>query len=169
MMFAMRFAGIAALSALSMASSYSWLNCPRDVWYITSHVANSAIRKYISVARCATGRYSSHASVILTFVSAAVASFSFTSCAVCFVLFRTSMSSTSSKRLPVELARRNSRSSSSCLIFFLYEVTSSTSAWRCCSSSYFSLRMSFPSSWSSRPTMVTVKSMTSVLALSSGE
>ena len=131
MMFAMRFAGIAALSALSMASSYSWLNCLRDVWYITSHVANSAIRKYISVARCATGRYSSHASVIFAFVSDATESFSFTSCAVRFVLLRTSMSSTSSNKFPVELDRRKSKSSSSCLIFFLYDVTSSTSACRC--------------------------------------
>ena len=121
------------------------------------------------MARCATGRYSSHASVILTFVSAAVASFSFTSCAVCFVLFRTSMSSTSSSRLPVELARRYSRSSSSCLIFFSYMVTSSTSACLCSSSSCFSLRMSFPRSWSSSPTAVTVKSITVTFADISGE
>ena len=35
MMLAMRFAGIAAFSELSMASSYSSLNCLSDVWYMT--------------------------------------------------------------------------------------------------------------------------------------
>lgn len=45
----------------------------------------------------------------------------------------------------------NSRSSSSCLIFFLYDCTSSSSACRCSSSSCFSFRISLPSSWSSRP------------------
>ena len=45
MMFLMRFAGIAAFSALSMLCEYSALNCRRDVWYITLHVANSAMRK----------------------------------------------------------------------------------------------------------------------------
>mmetsp|Transcript_5849 Transcript_5849/g.17923 ORF Transcript_5849/g.17923 Transcript_5849/m.17923 type:complete len:227 (+) Transcript_5849:2608-3288(+) len=122
----------------------------------------------MSVARCATGRYSSHASLIFLLVSLALASFSATSCAVCFVIASTSMSSVSSSRLPCELESRKSRSSSSCLIFFLYDCTSSISCCRCSSSSCFSLRMSLPSSWSSRPAIVTVKSTTVTLAESSG-
>ena len=45
MMFMMRFAGIAAFSELSIASSYSSLNCLSDVWYMTLTPANSAMRK----------------------------------------------------------------------------------------------------------------------------
>ena len=43
--------------------------------------------------------------------------------------------------------------------------TSDSSCWRCDSSSLFSFRMSLPSSWSSRPTIVTVKSITVTLAV----
>ena len=61
---------------------------------------NSAIRKYSSVARSATGRNSSHASLILRSVSLAPASFSATSAAVALVTASTSISSVSSSRLP---------------------------------------------------------------------
>lgn len=52
---------------------------------------------------CATGRYSSQASLIFLFVSLALASFSVTSWAVCLVTASTSISSVSSSRLPWEL------------------------------------------------------------------
>lgn len=44
-MFAMRLDGIAALSALSMAASYSAMNWASDVWYMQLTVENSAMRK----------------------------------------------------------------------------------------------------------------------------
>lgn len=65
----------------ALTSSYSWLNCASEVWYMQLTTENSAIRKYSSVARWATGRYSSHASLMRLLVSEALASFSLTSCA----------------------------------------------------------------------------------------
>mmetsp|Transcript_17849 Transcript_17849/g.51968 ORF Transcript_17849/g.51968 Transcript_17849/m.51968 type:complete len:263 (-) Transcript_17849:597-1385(-) len=102
-------------------------------------------------------------------VSSALASFSITSADVVLVLLSTSMSSVSSSRLPVEFARRKSRSSSSCLRIFWLELTSSTSFWRCSSSSARSCCSVRARSCCSRPPIVTVKLITVSCAHSSGE
>ena len=78
------------------------------------------------------------------------------------------MSSESSSKLPVELASRNSKSSSSIFIVFLLALTSASNFARCSSSSGFSTPITTPSNWSSRPPIVTVKSMTVAFAESSG-
>mmetsp|Transcript_19753 Transcript_19753/g.46587 ORF Transcript_19753/g.46587 Transcript_19753/m.46587 type:complete len:255 (+) Transcript_19753:822-1586(+) len=101
-------------------------------------------------------------------VSSALASFSDTSAEVVLVLLSTSISSVSSSKLPVELARRKSRSSSSCLRIFLLEFTSSTSFCRCSSSSCRSNESTRASSCCSSPPMVTVKLITVTCAKSSG-
>mmetsp|Transcript_2703 Transcript_2703/g.7731 ORF Transcript_2703/g.7731 Transcript_2703/m.7731 type:complete len:263 (+) Transcript_2703:2812-3600(+) len=101
-------------------------------------------------------------------VSSALASFSLTSAEVTLVLLSTSISSVSSSRLPVELARRKRRSSSSCLRIFLLLLTSSTSFWRCSSSSARSKESTRARSCCSRPPIVTVKLITVTCAKSSG-
>lgn len=63
--------------------------CGSDVWYIQLTTEKSAMRKYRSVALCATGLNSSHAIRICRSVSLAPASFSVTSAAVALVLAST--------------------------------------------------------------------------------
>mmetsp|Transcript_21952 Transcript_21952/g.64637 ORF Transcript_21952/g.64637 Transcript_21952/m.64637 type:complete len:263 (-) Transcript_21952:10290-11078(-) len=101
-------------------------------------------------------------------VSAALASFSCTSTPVAFVFWSTSMSSTSSRRLPVEVASLWSKLSSSCFSVFWLLLTSSTSFCFWSSSSARSFCSTRPRSCCSRPSMVTVKLMTVSCAKSSG-
>mmetsp|Transcript_6898 Transcript_6898/g.16566 ORF Transcript_6898/g.16566 Transcript_6898/m.16566 type:complete len:203 (-) Transcript_6898:351-959(-) len=106
---------------------------------------------------------------MLVRVSAAATSFSLTSVALAFVSASTEMSSSSSRRLP-ELADRRSRSSSSSRRSDLVLLVTSSSTFLSCSSrERCSFWITMPSSCSSRPFWVTVKSTTVVLAWSSGE
>mmetsp|Transcript_20364 Transcript_20364/g.49241 ORF Transcript_20364/g.49241 Transcript_20364/m.49241 type:complete len:228 (+) Transcript_20364:545-1228(+) len=118
--------------------------------------------------RSAIGRNSSHATWIRVSASPAFFSFSETSAEVFLVMFSTSMISGSSSRDPVQLARRKSRSSCSSTIFALYSFTSVLSLVRSVCSSGFSFCTTLSRSWSSRPFIVTVKSMIVTFAESSG-
>ena len=118
--------------------------------------------------RSAIGRNSSHATWMRTSASPAFLSFSDTSADVFLVMLSTSMISGSSSSEPVQLARRNRRSSCSSMILALYSFTSVLSFVRSVCSSGFSFCTTRSSSWSSRPFIVTVKSMMVTLADSSG-
>ena len=116
----------------------------------------------------ATWRNSSLAALILISVSAETASFLLTTAAVSLVSWRTAISSSSSTKLPSTDVSFSSRLSSNSFIVALFSITSSTSLILSVSKSDFSIRMTRPSSWSSSPFIVTVKSMIAVLALISG-
>mmetsp|Transcript_33259 Transcript_33259/g.75131 ORF Transcript_33259/g.75131 Transcript_33259/m.75131 type:complete len:213 (+) Transcript_33259:2840-3478(+) len=102
-------------------------------------------------------------------VSAAFLSFSSTSLALRLVVASTSMSSSSSRRLPVLEVRRFSRLASSASRVLVFWFTSFITSSSCSSRAFCSLPITLPRSCSSRPSWVTVKSTTQVLAWSSGE
>lgn len=85
---------------LIMEMSNRSKNWTRDVWYMQLTCGMSHIRKYKTLPRVATGRNSSRAVSIFNSVSFAILSFSFTCAAVCFVVFNTDISSTSSIKGP---------------------------------------------------------------------
>ena len=80
----------------------------------------------------------------------------------------TCISDSSSTSEPWVLVSLYSKLSSSSCIFLLFDVTSSISLVFSASSSDFSVRITLPSSWSSSPFIVTVKSMIAVRADTSG-
>ena len=80
----------------------------------------------------------------------------------------TCISDSSSTSEPWVLVSLYSRLSSSSCIFLLFDVTSSISLVFSASSSDFSVRITLPSSWSSSPFIVTVKSIIAVRADTSG-
>ena len=116
----------------------------------------------------ATGRNCSRFSLIELRVSAAADSFVFTSAAFSLVFCSTPISSTSSSRLPSLLVSRSSSSASSCSSALVLLFTSSSTCDSCSSSARCSRRITWPSSCSSSPFIVTVKSISVVLACSSG-
>ncbi|KAE8589598.1 hypothetical protein XENTR_v10017640 [Xenopus tropicalis] len=128
----------------------------------------SVIRKYKMLPLVATGLYSSRAELICISVSADICNFWVTSSVVFFVFLSTVMRLSSSTREPCVLVSLKSRLSSSSFIFPLLAVTSSIRSVLSFSSSCSSVSLTLPNSWSSRPFMVTVKSMIEVRALISG-
>mmetsp|Transcript_2515 Transcript_2515/g.5149 ORF Transcript_2515/g.5149 Transcript_2515/m.5149 type:complete len:283 (-) Transcript_2515:2695-3543(-) len=106
---------------------------------------------------------------MLFLVSAAFFSFSCTSLALRFVVASTSMSSSSSSRFPVLEVKRCSSDASNASNAFVFWFTSLRTSSNCSSSAFCSFPITKPSSCSSRPSCVTVKSTTHVFAWSSGE
>jgi len=84
-------------------------NWTRDVWYMQLTCGMSHIKKYKTLPRVATGRNSSRAALIFNSVSLAVLSFLFISAAVCFVIFKTDINSTSSIKGPFERIKKQHR------------------------------------------------------------
>uniref|UniRef100_A0A2M4D0S6 Putative secreted protein n=1 Tax=Anopheles darlingi TaxID=43151 RepID=A0A2M4D0S6_ANODA len=143
-------------------------NCFSEFWYITFTLDISTIRKYRIDPRAATARNSSRAIMIFFSVTSEILSFWFTSSAVVFVSCSTSISASSSTSEPSVDVSRQSRLPSSSFMLRWFFITLSNSCTRSASSSDFSIKITRPSSWSSRPRIVTVKSMIDVLALISG-
>mmetsp|Transcript_17160 Transcript_17160/g.65014 ORF Transcript_17160/g.65014 Transcript_17160/m.65014 type:complete len:427 (+) Transcript_17160:2618-3898(+) len=129
----------------------------------------STMLKYSTEPRVATGRYCSRCSEICSRASAAATSFCFTSAALALVVASTPTSSSSSSRLPVLAERRCSSRSLSLSSDLVLALTSSSTLASWSSRAFCSRWITRPSSWSSRPCIVTVKSTTVVLACSSGE
>ncbi len=117
----------------------------------------------------ATGRYCSLFSLIYFVFTSASSSLMATSLAWVLVLFSTSINSVSSSKLPFDSVSLCSKSLSNFWRAFLFALTSFNSAFKLSSRAFCSCDMTLPSNCCYRPPCVTVKSMTVVLALSSGE
>lgn len=125
--------------------------------------------KYNMDPRTATGWKICHFSLISMVLFSASASLFYTSLAFVFVEFRISTSSTSSKRFVFEVVSFYSKVLSSSYRDFLLAVTSLNNWLRLSSSIHYFFVNTTDNSYCSNPCCVTVKSMTCVLAESSGE
>ena len=126
-------------------------------WYIGSMTRKSATTKYRIEPRVATGRYASHVCTI----SLVVTSAPLTDSSVFFEIFLDEssvlISASSSRMLPLDSASsRRIVSSSSWMVFRPAAIEITSSSFFCCRSGRSSDATS-ASSWSSRPSMVTVK------------
>ena len=99
----MRWGSSGAGAAAPQERMKSWVNHGSEYWYMGSTSPRSAMTKYSREARLATGRYSSLCTPISSVITLASASFSLISLDVSLDCASVSMSTVSSKMLPVEL------------------------------------------------------------------
>lgn len=85
------------------------------------------------------------------------------------MLFNTSTSSVSSNKLPYEFVNLSNKLASNLCKSFLFWFTSVNKCCNWSSKAFYSLLITFPNNYYSRPLYVTVKSIIVTLAESSGE
>mmetsp|Transcript_28799 Transcript_28799/g.85205 ORF Transcript_28799/g.85205 Transcript_28799/m.85205 type:complete len:361 (+) Transcript_28799:780-1862(+) len=154
--------------ALSKQRLNSDVKYERLYWYMGSTIARSATTKYNRLPRVGRERYTLRASLICRSVCSASATRADIVWLVALEVLRVLINTSSSKMLPVDsrssLSTLSSRSSSWRLSFPIDTTKRSLVSSR----SGRSFRTTLPSSWSSRPFVVTVKLMRLTLMQTSG-
>mmetsp|Transcript_13740 Transcript_13740/g.31830 ORF Transcript_13740/g.31830 Transcript_13740/m.31830 type:complete len:208 (-) Transcript_13740:2541-3164(-) len=156
------------LSLESMQSLNSFWKYVSEYWYMWSMFPRSAITKYMMLPRVAATRYASRASLMAFSVDSASLTRSEIILLVILLCSSVEMRLLLSRMLPSDSLSSLSTLSSSSLSCFLSLAIDTTSLSFCASRSGRSLRTTSPSSWSSRPFIVTVKLMIVVLMQTSG-